>query len=349
MDKIKKRLLEAPATTFLVILMLLGFAAMVTVGGASISGYSSVQLVWGANFAPATQDGEWWRLISAIFLHFGIWHLMFNTFALWDAGLWVERFYGHVRFLLIFVVTGITGNLLSLAIHSASAVSAGASGGIFGIYGALISFFWFNRNGLVFVRYRWLFIAAGVFSVFTILVGLFLEGIDNAAHVGGWLSGMVLGAALERPGKQRTGVRRSVFGLLFAVGLLVMIRVLPEPPYHWSDEIQVQQAIDRFLRGDEQISSEWNQLMSRESLHENSFDSLAGQIESDVVHYYEESFEQLSELPGGTELPSSEMLERLQTYALSRRNASRKLADGLRARNPDLMREALREATEHNQ
>ena len=92
-------------------------------GGAGLwHSSNSIQLAWGANFGPATQDGEWWRLGSAMFLHFGAVHLTLNLWALWDGGQLVERMYGHARFAGIYFASGLTGNLLSLVAHKGLAV-----------------------------------------------------------------------------------------------------------------------------------------------------------------------------------------------------------------------------------
>ena len=90
------------------------FAVMVFFGAGLWHSSSEVPLAWGANFGPATQDGQWWRLGSAMFLHFGLIHLAMNMLALWDAGRLVERMYGSVRFGLLYLSAGVGGNLLSL-------------------------------------------------------------------------------------------------------------------------------------------------------------------------------------------------------------------------------------------
>ena len=108
-------------TKLLVGINLLVFLGTLISGAGLWHSSNSVQLAWGANFGPATQDGEWWRLCSAMFLHFGVIHLTLNLWALWDAGQLVERMYGHARFAAIYFGSGLTGNLLSLVFTEARA------------------------------------------------------------------------------------------------------------------------------------------------------------------------------------------------------------------------------------
>ncbi|MBA2723259.1 MAG: rhomboid family intramembrane serine protease, partial [Methylibium sp.] len=150
---------------------------------------NDVQLTWGANFGPATKDGQWWRLGSAMFLHFGVLHLAMNMWALWDGGRLVERLYGHGRFAFIYLGSGVAGNLLSLVVQGERAVSGGASGAVFGVYGALLVCLARERSRVDPFEFRWLFGGVTVFSVATLALGFVIPGIDNAAHIGGLLAG----------------------------------------------------------------------------------------------------------------------------------------------------------------
>ena len=122
-----------------------------------------------------------------MFLHFGAVHLTLNMWALWDGGQLVERMYGHARFAGIYFSSGLTGNLLSLVAHKGLAVSGGASGAIFGMYGALLVFLWRERRNLHPHEFRWFFWGAAGFAVSHPFLGLLITGIDNAAHIGGFL------------------------------------------------------------------------------------------------------------------------------------------------------------------
>ncbi len=152
----------------------------------------------GAIYGPLVFDGEWWRLTSATFVHIGFLHLFFNMWCLWSLGSAAERMFGNLTFLLIYVLSGIGGSLASLAWHP-SVLSAGASGAVFGIAGALVSMLYFGEIRVPRQVVRQLLSSLGFFVGFNLLVGSMLEGIDNAGHIGGLVVGLGLGAALHRP------------------------------------------------------------------------------------------------------------------------------------------------------
>jgi len=94
---------EAPVTVGLMVLNVMVFLAIALAGGGWWHAVNGVQLDWGANFAPATQDGQWWRLLSAMFIHFGVWHLAVNMWALWDIGRLLETLLGRWRFAALYL------------------------------------------------------------------------------------------------------------------------------------------------------------------------------------------------------------------------------------------------------
>jgi rhomboid protease GluP len=139
--------------------------------------------------------GQYWRLFAALFLHFGIMHLVFNGWALFSLGREVEALYGSPRFTIIYFLTGLFGNVAFYCLGGPFVPSAGASGAIFGLVGAEIAFFYRNRRllgGLSQQRLRTLFILVGINLVF----GFTVTGINNIAHLGGLVSGLLLGLGL---------------------------------------------------------------------------------------------------------------------------------------------------------
>src|SRR5262245_21855514 len=143
-----------------------------------------------ANFAIA--QGQWWRFVTPIFIHIGLSHIFFNSYALWIVGPQVEKLYGGARFVLIYVLTGIAGVYGSYRYHPES-ISAGASGAIFGLFGVLLVFRIRYRSSIppFFKRA----VGTGVLPVIVInlIIGFTLQGVvDNSAH----LSGLLAGAAL---------------------------------------------------------------------------------------------------------------------------------------------------------
>ena len=343
-DLLYQRLPGIPVTKLLITVNLLVFAAML-VGGAGLwHSSNSVQLAWGANFGPATQDGEWWRLGTALFLHFGAVHLTLNLWALWDAGQLVERMYGHARFACIYFASGLTGNLLSLVAHRGLAISGGASGAIFGLFGALLIFLWRERHNLHPKEFRWFFWGAAGFALASLVLGLLITGIDNAAHIGGFFSGILGGIILAQPAgrtERRFRHTRLLAGAAFALAIVILVNQVPVRTYRWSEEMLARKEIGEFLRDDAAITQSWQSILDKARQDGISFDELAGRIDTSVADRYEESFELLSELPPNPALPSAATVEILRHYAERRRDASRALAEGLRANKPEQIRDAL--------
>lgn len=165
-----------------------------------------VLLNFGAMFGPLISDGEYWRLFTAMFLHSGYTHLGVNGLILFIFGQLVERSYGHSRFVLIYVLAGLTGSVTSYLFNSVS-IGAGASGAIFGVIGALAAFFLVQRETFG-KEARNSLIAVGILASVAIFSGLQDSNTDNWAHIGGLVSGFILGLTLS-PHYRRS---QSVFG-----------------------------------------------------------------------------------------------------------------------------------------
>ncbi len=169
---------------------------------AELSGGSNdPDVLWrlGAMNGQQIAAGEYWRLFVAIFLHSGWMHLGLNAFGLFVVGQLLEPLYGHSRFTAIFILSGLAGSVASYALNLSLmpyAIGMGASGALFGVLGALVAFFLSHRNQLGDMGRRslvGLLLLAGVNLVF----GLVTAGVDNYAHIGGFVSGFVLGIAFS--------------------------------------------------------------------------------------------------------------------------------------------------------
>lgn len=160
-----------------------------------------------ANTALITEQGEYYRLFTSMFLHFGMAHLANNMLVLFVIGDNLERAVGRVRYLLIYILSGLGGNLLSTWMEYRAGdllvVSAGASGAIFGVMGAMIYVLLVNHGRLEDLTVRQIVIMAG----FSLYFGFTSSGVDNAAHVGGLISGFLLALLLYR--RRKTNVMNS--------------------------------------------------------------------------------------------------------------------------------------------
>lgn len=168
------------------------FIAMIVSGLGFIS-FAPVDLMnWGANYGPVTRNNEWWRLLSSMFLHGGVMHVIANMYALMFVGIFLEPFLGKAKFLGVYLLAGLAGSIASIWWYEAT-VSVGASGAIFGLYGFLLAAI--LTKTLPAGLGKALMISTVFFVGFNLLMGL-TGGIDNAAHIGGLLIGFVCGLAM---------------------------------------------------------------------------------------------------------------------------------------------------------
>jgi rhomboid protease GluP len=172
---------------FLVINVVM-FAALELTGGST----SSANLVrFGANYAPLVAQGEVWRLATANFLHIGILHVVVNCYALYSLGMESEALFGHPRFIVLYLLSGVSGAVFSFMLTQG--LSAGASTSLFGLFGALAVFF-YRQRGLLGNLGQQRLINLGMVLAVNVVIG-FSPGsnIDNWGHLGGLIGGAVLG------------------------------------------------------------------------------------------------------------------------------------------------------------
>ena len=183
-----------------------------------ISGEVSVR--YGANFGPYTLSGEWWRLFTYMFLHGGAMHIFFNMWCLWDLGQLCESLYGRWTYAAIYFVTGVSGGLASVA-WNPRVLSVGASGAVFGLAGALIASFYLGEFSLPRVAISGTLRSLVIFAIFNLGFGQLVGGIDNACHIGGIVSGLILGALIARLAPQSDApLRRATVVGVGALSLL---------------------------------------------------------------------------------------------------------------------------------
>jgi membrane associated rhomboid family serine protease len=165
-------------------------------------------LAFGAKHNAEIAQGQWWRFITPIFIHIGMLHLFFNSYALWMVGPQVERLYGPARFVILYVMTGIAGVYGSYH-YKPLFISAGASGAIFGLFGVLLVFGIRYRNSIPPFFQR--AVGTGVLPVIAInlFIGFTIKEIDNSAHIAGLLCGGALAALV--PFQKPNEDTRSVF------------------------------------------------------------------------------------------------------------------------------------------
>jgi rhomboid protease GluP len=182
---------------------------------------SQVLLHFGASSGAATIiDGQFWRTATSAFVHIGFLHLMMNCYVLWDVGPLVEKLFGSRKFIVVYLLAALGASLSSLMFNP-TVVSAGASGAIFGLFGALGAFFWRHRTQFPagFLKLHGKILA--IFILYGIVYGAIMQGVDNAAHIGGLLSGFISALALMPAIPGETNYRKR--DVLITAGLAVCL------------------------------------------------------------------------------------------------------------------------------
>src|ERR1700681_3946772 len=193
------------------------FIGMLLSGDSPMSPSSESLIARGADSWGYTLTGQWWRLLTSCFVHIGLIHIAFNMWCLWSLGGLAERLYGRVTFACVYLLCGISGSLGSVWWHATPTISAGASGAIFGIAGAVIASLKlgeFSSAGMAQGTMQSLIAFVGYNVVFGAISGR----TDNACHAGGLVAGLVLGALIAKVAPEPR--------LMPRLGVLVLVAVM---------------------------------------------------------------------------------------------------------------------------
>lgn len=184
-----------PITNSILVVNVAVFLAMLADGVSAAGGTPQELVRWGADYGPLTLAGQWWRLLTSAFVHVGIVHLAINMWCLWSLGRFAELHLGRRRFVVIYIASAIFASLASL-LWNPNNVSAGASGAVFGIAGALISALKLGATSATAEEMKEQLKSLIPFCLYNLVIGAVVPGIDNAAHIGGLFSGLVFGGVL---------------------------------------------------------------------------------------------------------------------------------------------------------
>lgn len=210
-------------TKILVALNILVYLYVSIKGGNFGSPDNQLLMDLGANNGEKIFAGEWWRLFTSMFLHGGLTHLAFNMYALWIIGNIVEKLFGEIGYTAIYFVSGVLGSMLSLYNHPAYVVGVGASGAVFGIFGALISYAYFKKmpreiSGNILKN-------AALMIVINLAIGFSIPQIDNSAHIGGCIAGIIAAFFIGQDINNVNRSKRRLVSIAVAVftGALVVL------------------------------------------------------------------------------------------------------------------------------
>lgn len=214
-----ERLSQAKVTSALMIINVIIFVLMSLSGGSE----SIENLIrFGANSKILVGEGDWWRLFTASFIHIGFFHIMFNMYFLYNIGPIFERLYGSVGFLIIYLVCGIFGNLVSYAFGDVYTVSAGASTSLYGLLGIAIGMMVVYRDDAILHSFGASFVSIVVINV---IYSFLMPGVGVLGHLGGFVGGFILANALPVVGRDLSIPRQVVAGLATLALAFILIRI----------------------------------------------------------------------------------------------------------------------------
>lgn len=208
---------KQPIVTYIIMAICIILFILMELSGGSTN--SQTLLKYGANLDVLVKNGEYYRLFTCIFLHIGIMHLLCNMYSLYIIGREVENLFGKIKYIIIFILSGIFGSIMSLA-FTHNTISAGASGAIFGLLGALLYF------GMHYRTYLGEAIKRSIIPIIVVnlIIGFFAEGIDLAAHIGGLVGGVLVAMMVGVPDKSKS--KDIINGTILTIIYLIFISYL---------------------------------------------------------------------------------------------------------------------------
>jgi rhomboid protease GluP len=330
---------KVPATVALVAINTLVFIATLIAGAEWLIPVGKVQIAWGSNFGPYTADGEWWRLLTSLFIHFGIPHLVLNMVALVMFGPLVERLFGSVNYLLIYLFAGTAGGLASIS-WQPDVNGAGASGAIFGILGALVAAQLRAGETFPIDILRPIRATTLVYVGLSLYAGFKSQGIDNAAHLGGLAAGFLIGLAAARPitgesSYSRSDLRRSIQLVpVAAVALAVGFWFAQRSSGSMVGEGQYRRITHWIGVREPTINRKFNAALSLDANDKERHAALIETLEKEVIPFWREAGDRLATIQLSSNAPDRSSLEVLQDLTDGRADAFQLLDDGLRTNDP---------------
>jgi rhomboid protease GluP len=238
---------DFPATTALMAINLTVFVGMVVTGAGFLDFDPRAALRWGGNYGPLTLSGEYWRLVTAGFVHGGLFHIAVNMWCLFSLGQLSERLFGKLQTFFIYLLTGVGGALLSIA-HDPRHMEVGASGAVFGIAGALLAGVKFGNLAISAGEKRALTSSMIFFIGVNFLLGSGVTAlganVDNMCHLGGFVTGLLIGLPMGGFAQRHKGFQWAT--LLITTVLLTLGYKELENKYGVPEQLkQAQVALDR--------------------------------------------------------------------------------------------------------
>ena len=312
----------------------------------------------GANFSPLTTSGQWWRILTATFLHLNFFHLLFNMIALYSFGRLAERLYGAKTFLGIYLLAGIAGSCGTLLFFS-HAVGVGASGAIFGLMGVIAVFLAKDHDFLSPGARKQLFTNFAIYGAYSLMQGFGKAGIDNAAHVGGLFAGLVMAWSIGTPLRLRKETMTNWFSRRVAAATCLVllcagIAVVAAPKQ--GDEYKIHVALNELLTElgakETVLAQEAQKLNARLSAQGNDANPAVDQeVAQELIRLWKDTYEGYAERVA-TQQPKSEGVKRRQevllAYARLKQQGGKLLAEAVEKDDQKFTEEGKQKIDEAN-
>lgn len=291
-------------TPLLLIANILVFVIMLIDGTNIFNPQVEKLIFWGANVRELTINGEWWRLISCMFIHIGLFHLLMNLYALIFIGILLEPLIGKNRFIVAYLITGFIASTSSLYWNT-FAISAGASGAIFGLFGVFLALLTTSHIDKSIKKPMLIYIS--IYVGINLINGL-KDGIDAAAHVGGLLSGLAIGYVFYYGilNKDNKVLNHWILGTVSFLGIatsFLVIESIPNPLKYYQFEEDSNSSKNSSLKYFDLYESqmenfEANESMAMEMFHfqADSKEDYLNQIKERSLYYWKENLKIIREI-----------------------------------------------------
>ena len=336
-EQLLERCKTAWMTPVLLMLNIVVFVSAWIAAGALAQLTSSPIALQMANIGPVTSSGQWWRLISTLFVHAYPAHLILNMWALWNIGRLTERLLGRWRFLALYLGAGVLASLATL-LWDPTRTSVGASGAIFGLFGAFLACLVRPGGGLPAGTFRSHWIPTLLFVSFNLFSGAVQPQIDNAAHVGGLLAGFGLGLLLFEPLQpQRHGIGAYAGWIAATVLFLAFVGGAIGYTNQNRSALPVAQQFAAqhqwYVTSEARSIAAWQQLAARAGSGTITDEELAARVTADVLPFWESAQARLNaEVPEATGEERNYLVE-VANFARLRRDWSHAVIDATRERD----------------
>jgi membrane associated rhomboid family serine protease len=318
-----------PWVTFALIAANVAMFVVELAHGVSLTSPTPQQIIdLGGSFPPLTLHGEWWRLGSSMFLHFGALHIALNLLCLYQARV-VEQLFGHAGFAVIYGLAGLGGGIASLLVSNGHTVTAGASGAVFGVYGAFGAFLLLRRSQIQEDAWQRTARSIGRFLLLNLVIGVAVPSISISAHVGGVIVGFGAGAALLAGAR---AVQQRVLRTLGVAVLGVALTVVAMMTIHGAADVTP--VLTRFDTVEHASVTQLNEAVHRHEIHELTDGEFADLLERDVIAPYREMHQDLA---ATQDAPARlrPLLAQLTSYTAAHLAAWAALDAGLREADPE--------------